>query len=222
MSNLKISLVLLSTVIIFLTFACGKKSITVSLSPSKVITKTKQKGEHNETTCVISTCLSTMGHGCEFNPTDGRVRVGYSNSYDPGTDPCNCWEYLNCAWRAYVKFDFSTLPSTDVIAAKLSWTSTTNRGSGDSLVNDPTCAKNLFVATEPWGKYAISGDPLAGEDFSKSISIGDTVRGWVSGSIQNNGLFFVGPKEKFGSENNDQCETTMDNFKLDVIVTVPK
>jgi hypothetical protein len=216
----KILIISVSIIIVSLTFGCGKKIVTVTLQPSDIATKAK--GDHDSGDACLSGCLFTMGTACTTNPGPGKALVGYSNSYDPGTQPCPCWEWADCAWRAYVKFDFSPLPSKEVVGANLKWKTRTNIQEGGVATNEGNCAKQIFIAKEPWSPYAISGDPLSGEYFQGNLEIGAIARDWVSGAIENHGLFFVGPNEKLQPKSHDECKTTLSDFMLDVRVAVPK
>jgi len=166
-------------------------------------------------------CFATMGTSCEFQlPPDDSTVVGFSHSYDPGTEPCPCWEYANCVYRGYVRFDLSVLQGKGIGLAHLKWHSTTRKSYGDTASNAGTCVAKVFIALEPW-KYDtfITGEDLT-TDWPEGVAdVSSIVRDWMSGARPNYGFFFVGPDENLNYKNNDECLTIMENLRLEVLVS---
>jgi hypothetical protein len=205
---------------------CGKKFVTVQLTPSKVLS-TYDNNHHDEEDFACGPCGITAIVGCgDFNmplePDSKPVMVGYHNVFNAGTQPCDCWAWRSCAFRGYMMFDFATLPTPDVFSATLKWNAKTEKNVGGTAASDPPCIQDLYVAQAPWGPYKIPGDSLVIVDKLSPVDVGHQVRQWVKGQVPNYGFFVVGPSEAFASKSKDQCVTQLSNIKLDVTVTVPK
>lgn len=169
-------------------------------------------------------CVATMGTSCSVQlPGDDSTIVGYSHNYDPGTQPCRCWEYANCAYRGYVGFDLAALKGKGIVAANLKWHSSTQKSIGDSASNAGTCLKTVYIALEPWQTNALTqGEKLNFDSPDGDINVSSTVRDWMSGARPNYGFFFVGPDENLDVKNNDTCLTILENLRLEVVVSVNK
>jgi hypothetical protein len=187
--------------------------------------------KHNEADWACGTaCFPTHGTSCNPGLTaDDSTIVGYSHSHDGGTWPCPCWWYVNCAYRGYVGFNVSQLKQTGIVSATLKWDPITQRGVGGTATNVGNCIAKVYVATEAWQKErTVAGEEIpwvfTGEADPKpgDLNVSQTVRGWLNGTQANYGFFFVGPNEDVNEKNNNRCLTTMNNLRLEAIISVDK
>lgn len=212
-----------------LTAGCNRTLQTIVIKPdSKRFVYWHTGSGHNEWTCGVGPCVATMGTNCDPGLTkDDSTLVGYSHHYDPGTQPCPCWEYVDCAYRGYVGFDVSKLKQTGIVSATLKWEPTTQRSTGDAVSNSGNCIAKVYQATETWQK----GRTTAGEEIpwlftgetdlrAGELNVSQTVRGWLNSTQPNYGFFFVGPNENVDEKNNNECLTTMYNLRLEAIISV--
>jgi len=209
---------------------CGKKLVTTTLFASKVATTNKHDGDSNDFACGTPCGLgNVLGESCE--PGDfllipgesNSALAGYDNFYDAGTQPCPCWAWGDCIWRAYAKFDLSSLPSKDVVGAHLTWKSKSKVHYSGVATNETWCPLKIYIANEPWGKYSINSDEFSTSSFGNvGVEVGGIVRDWVNGKTPNNGIFFVGPDEQLKAKSNDKCYTQLYQIKLEVINAVKK
>jgi hypothetical protein len=218
-------------ILVLCAFIAGcKKLVTTSLYATDVLTTGKPASDSNDVACVVSACPKVGDTSCTISPDwiliPGQpysALVGYHNYYNPGTKPCACWSWGDCAWRAYAKFDLSSLPSKDVVGAHLTWKSKSKVHYTDVATNETWCTLKIYIANEPWGKYSIAGDQFATASLGNvGVEIGGIVRDWVSGKQSNYGIFFVGPNEQLKAESNDICYTQLYDIKLDVTNSVSK
>jgi hypothetical protein len=171
------------------------------------------------------TCFYTLGRSCNVQlPGNDSTVVGYSHTYDPGTQPCRCWEYVNCAYRGYVGFNTDALKNHGIVTARLTWTDDTAKSYGGSVSNEPSCIKSIYYATEPWKtdsktKGEFVGDYSPGGSSAASFDVAPTIRGWVNGTLPNHGFFFVGFNENVNEKNNDRCMTILSNLRLEVVTS---
>jgi len=213
-----------------LNVGCKKEFKTVVIEPdSKRFWYGKTQSDHNNSTCIVGSCFSTMGTNCDPGLTeDDSTIVGYSHRYDSGTQPCPCWEYVNCAYRGYVGFNVSKLKQAGLGAATLKWDPSTERSLGSNGINTGNCIAKIYRATEPWQTERAT----AGEEISswgtgdinppEGIDVSDTVRGWLNGTQANYGFFFVGPNENVNEKNNNKCLTRIHNLRLEALISVDK
>lgn len=214
-----------------LNVGCSKELKTVIIKPDSKRFWYADSGNGEATSaCVIGSCFQNHGTGCDPGLTaDDSTIVGYAHRYDPGTQPCPCWWYVNCAYRGYVGFDVSALKQTGIVSATLKWEPSTQLSLGDTAANVGNCIAKIYQATEPWQKerttagedlgWAFTGEanPKPGE-----INVSQTVRSWLNGTQPNYGFFFVGPNENVHEKNNNSCLTTMYNLRLEAIISVDK
>jgi hypothetical protein len=211
------------------------KLVTITLYPTENSVAVKQNYDHNAMAC-LTDCGSHSWPACPFTaPTKQISKVGYSNNYDAGTQPCACWSLHDCAWRGYFGFDFSPLPSKKVVAATLHFTADIHQSEGNIAPGGTaTCTIKLYKANEPFsGKYGTAGDlistPIDVKDgeYSPSVGfptatvdlqIGSEVIKWVNGQEPNYGMFLIGPKESVTDQNNDHCILDIKGLSLNVIV----
>lgn len=199
---------------------CQKQLQKATLPPIEVSTNLKGDQDDNIKGTIYCDIDDLKGTSCLFdhhklNIDPLAVLVGYRNTYDPGTQPMPCWQWHDCIWRGYIKFEPKGFK--DVVSATLRW-NTATKGSAQ------TCAKQLFIANEPWDKdkYTISGEEIVttGGLDKGEIQIGPIVRDWVTGKRPNHGLFFVGPNEKLESKTNKECRTQLSKFSLEITYSV--
>jgi hypothetical protein len=213
-----------------LNVSCTKQLRTVVIKPdSKRFYYYTKKADEATTACLITACFHSHGTSCDPQLTaDDSTIVGYSHTYDPGTQPCPCWWYVNCAYRGYVGFNASTLPQTGIVSATLKWDPSTVLWIGDTAAATGNCIYKIYRATEQWQTGRVTaGEEISweftGEANSKpgEINVSQTVRGWLNGTQPNYGFFFVGPNENVDERNNNRCLTTMINLRLEVITAAP-
>lgn len=88
---------------------CQKQLQKVTLSPIEVFTS--NKGDNNNNAGDLWCDIGYLkGTSCQFdhykiNSDPLAVLVGYHNSYDSGTPPLACWQWSDCTWRGYIKFN---------------------------------------------------------------------------------------------------------------------
>lgn len=210
---------------------CTREFKTIVIKPdSKRFVNWKSGNGHNNSTCVIGSCLATMGTNCDPELTeDDSTIVGYSHRYNAGTQPCACWEYVDCAYRGHVGFNVSQLKQVGLGAATLKWDPITEISAGETATNSGNCIAKIYRATEPWEKEKTtagveisSWDTGAGINPPTGINVSDTVRSWLNGTHPNYGFFFVGPNENVHEKNNNRCLTRMKNLRLEVLISVDK
>jgi len=229
---MKTSIKFLSIILVFCVFTggCGKKLVTTTLYATDILTTQKHNGDNNDLACGTPCGLSNLlGESCDpdgfllIPGESNSALVGYDNFYDAGTQPCPCWAWGDCAWRAYIKFDLTSLPSKDVVGAQLSWKSKSKVHYTEVATNETWCPLKIYVAGEPWGAYSVAGDQFSTSSFGYlGVEIGGIVRDWVNGKNPNYGIFFVGPDEQLKAKSNDKCYSQLYQIKLDVINAVKK
>lgn len=204
---------------------CGKTFKQVQLTPSKVATTINQKSGHEDLVCGTP-CVNNVPVGCNLENSmlenvPSSVLVGHSAAFNPGTPPCDCWNWVSCSFRGYVQFDMAPLPAPDVMSASLSWGWKTEKA-GRVASNDGFCAADLYVAEAPWGPYKIAGSSLGVTNMQKPIDVSNQVRQWAKNQLPNFGFFLVGPNESLPAKSKEACMTQVENIKLDLLVAVPK
>lgn len=158
------------------------------------------------------------------DPGAGSVMVGYTNFYDPGTEPFPCYESIIHLFRGMVLFDLSDLRGRTIERAELSF-----RTSQAPIAHrTPSC-----IESNPFDLYTLSRDWAAGfrdghipygatAGVMGAASAGGytrdltgLVRQWVGGSLPNYGLVLVGRGE--GAQvANAACVTRASGFSLRV------
>lgn len=168
--------------------------------------------------------LRTRGTGPTItDPGAGSVMYGYSNSYDPGTEPLPCWEKIDHTFRGMVLFDLSDLRGKTIERAVLSFRVLHLPPSWRlSCGSDPL--SNLYTLSQDWSagfrEGHISHGAAAGvmgewgiDGYTRDIS--DLVRQWVSGRLPNYGLVLVGRDETYRKAT-DVCVSHASGFSLRV------
>lgn len=229
--NIKLFPLFLILVITILISSCGKKLVTTTLSPSEIFQG--EDGDEDNSDAVYCIGLNKMGT-CEDNSVESigqgaPVTVGFQNFYDPGTEPAPCWEWVDCIWRAYVKFDFNALPSKDIVSGRLIWKSGVHQHIEGIASNISECKIALYTASQQWSKYKITGEKIADVVVSSALAAPNTVTvnakillDWAKGLQPNYGFFFVGPNEQLKAKDKESCYAELSDIKLEVITAVKK
>jgi hypothetical protein len=222
-----------------LIISCNGGLYKMTLYPSKVETKAKGDDDNNTTaSCGVIPTPFTCGidhlHGTaclpkgSIDPAKEPVGVGFGHYYDPGTQPCPCWQWVNCVYRGFVKFDLSQLQNKGVASAVLKWDNNPEIKS-DTIAwpQGEDCIKAVAVAETDWNSFSIPGEYLGGNPSSAG-SLGQhevvtaTIIDWLNGEMQNNGWFFVGENEKLGEKDNNDCKANLSNIRLELLVNDKK
>jgi len=166
---------------------------TITLQPDQFQSRDFSENDAAVYSCFPATCFHDHGLACPQEvDTDIKLQVGHRHNYDNGTEPCNCWHYVDCVYRGGVSFDLSQLSGKSVVGAKLKWN---EKGK---------CATRLFTPSAPWSQFDLvtSEEIITGWDENTStgagqIEVGPEVRGWVDGTMPNRGFLFIGDHHEF-------------------------
>ena len=208
---------------------CDTKIETVELSPLALGTLTKLDGgvSFNIFNCSGSDCGLFESPGL----LTGAAKVGYFRE-----NLCGCW--LSSAKRGLVSFDVSLLSASadEITGATLEYDSKTiliEPGIAQTCCWDDMVA-SIWVVQEPWaGSYGDESfeiaaewwtDTIAFENSStvhKSVGVTEIVKDWLSGAQPNLGILFVGRDESLPANQSREQMTTLNNFKLKVLIAVP-
>lgn len=178
--------------------------------------------------------LGTCGVGVfGTKPPDlasGQALVGFSNSYDPGTQPLPCEESLSEVYRGVVRFDLSSvrkIKGVVVESANFNYrvvSSVFCSSAGGRCVTDRrNCVSEVLAATvDVRGRGSVPGDVPAGDSyrFGSGGDVSSLVRDWVTGARPNFGFVLKGPDETYAT-NNAACYSTLSGFTLTVKVIAP-
>jgi hypothetical protein len=228
--NIKSFLIFLLLVLAIIVSGC-KKLVTVTLSPSNI--SQGEDGNDGTNNAIYCTGLNQLGTckdgGVNSIALGNPVKVGFQNFYDPGTKPAPCWAWADCIWRAYVKFDFNTLPSKDIVAGRFIWNSGVHQHIDGVASNFSQCKLALYTANQQWSKYKITGEKIADIVVNSAIASPDVVQintktllGWAKGQQPNFGFFFVGPNEQVKEKDTESCYVDLSNLKLEITTAVNK
>ncbi len=223
-----------------LVISCNGGLKKVTLHPIKTETKAIPGNDKNDT-CFVGgfipipfPCpLSKHGTGCgptgiSSGSNHDPVGVGFTHFYDSGTNPCACWEYINCIFRGYVKFNVSSLKGMGIASAELKWSNSPKLQSHTiAWEQGEDCIKSIAIANTDWNEYEIPGDFLQGNPAASPLSdskivVTHTVIEWINGQRENNGWFFVGEDEELGVRNNNDCKAILSNLRLEVLASDKK
>jgi hypothetical protein len=219
--------------IAMLVASCHKpaKLVKMTLIPSVNIVKHNDANDSNTAACGV--ICPAYGTGCAVPPTVQTSQVGYSYNYDAGTQPCACWNWVDCAWRAYFKFDLNMLPSKKVVDAVLHFKVDKIHMSEEGWqTNYAECTVKLYVANEEdkYGQYTIAGDywhtftlntgPSGGPGNVVDFDVEPTVAKWAVGQQPNHGMFLVGPNESLEEKVNKQCWVELSEISLKATVNM--
>lgn len=226
--------------LLLLIVSCNGGLKTVTLYPVKTETKTKGKDDNNDfascgpiptpVTCGIDHLHGTgcFPKGISSGPTHDPVAAGFGRYYDPGTQPCPCWQYVNCIYRGYVKFDVSNLKGMGIASAVLKWSNNPEIKS-DTIAwgKGEDCIKSIAIADTDWNAYSVPGEFLQGNPSAPSLKdsklvVTQTVLQWINGQRENHGWFFVGESESLGVKDNNDCKAVLSNMRLEVLASDKK
>ena len=229
----------LSTLIFMvLIISCNGPLYKMTLYPSQVETKAKGDTDWNESvscgpiptpvTCDID---DLKGAAClpegSVDPAKEPVGVGYDHYYDPGTQPCPCWQWVNCVYRGFVRFDMSQLQKKGVASAVLKWNDNPEIKGSIAPAQGDDCVKAVAIAETDWNDFSIPGEFLGGNpslatSTGPQVIVTNTVIEWLNGQKENFGWFFVGENEKLGVKNNNDCKSNLSNLRLELLVNDKK
>ena len=201
---------------------------TITLQPDELASREFNENDGAVYSCFPQTCFHREGRKCPDGGvnTDVMLKVGHSHTYNNGTEPCNCWHYVNCVFRGGVSFDLDQLSGKNIVGAQLKWTS-----KGE-------CATRLFTPSLPWSHFdlSVSEEIVTNWDGNTptgagEIEVGPDVRQWVEGTMPNRGFLFVGdhhgfPHKKWIEQSAEigppaflQCISGVDGLSLVVLYT---
>lgn len=218
-----------------LLMSCNGGLYKMTLYPSKVETKAKGGNDNNDTaSCgpipTPVTCGIEHLHGTaclpkgSVDPAKEPVGVGFGHYYDPGTQPCPCWQWVNCVYRGFVKFDLSQLKNKGIASAVLTWDNKPEvKSDTTAWPQGEDCIKAVAIAETDWNAFSIPGEYLGGNPSSagplgQHETVTATVIDWLNGTKENHGWFFVGENEKIGEKDNNDCKANLSNIRLELLV----
>jgi len=205
------------------------KLITVQLEPVVVAQDCTSDHDEASSACGFPCGLAKYGLACvgsegvvpanslkEFtNPVVPPV-VGWGDSYDDGTEPCPCWEWVSTFSRGYVRFDLTKLvgPVQSIESSAVSWK--TNRLKGGS---SKSCVKSLYEATGPWKRGATPVQLLFENLDTAAISGGyygvtKQAVSWWANPNENYGLMFEPSRAKTLPKSNSDCADSLEDLRL--------
>lgn len=235
----KIYLYSASILLILTVSSCNGNLKKLTIIPSKVETKAQGDDDNNNTvSCgIIPTPISCgvdhlHGTAClpegSVDPAKEPVGVGFGHYYDPGTQPCPCWQWVNCVYRGYVKFDMWALQNKGIASAVLKWDNNPEIKS-DTIAwpQGEDCVRAVAIAETEWDKFSIPGEFIQGNPSSVTpggagVVVTNTVIQWLNGQKENFGWFFVGENEKLGVKDNNDCKANLSNIRLELLVNDKK
>lgn len=214
--------------LVFLTvfsFSCTKTE-TTTFRPSDVAQDCTSDNDHSD---AVYCSLASMGLACsaesgvvpanslkKFSKPFPAPFVGWGDSYDPGTQPFPCWEWVSTYSRGYIKFNVGTLIDLEEItSASLSWT--TKRVKGGT--QDKACLKNLYEATGPWVRGNTPAIPLVNNLDTTAVHGGyygvvNQVKKWIKNPDQNFGFMIEPSRLNTVAESNSDCIDSLQDIKL--------
>lgn len=173
-------------------FSC-KKINTVTLQPADMNSMEFNENDSATYSCFPATCFNRWGTKCvEKVDTETKLQVGHRHVYHHGTDPCNCWRYVDCVYRGGVAFDMDQFSGKSIVGATLKWD---EKG---------VCATRLFAPSAPWGNFALVSTEEIVTNWDENtpagpgeIDVSEDVRAWVNGTLPNRGFLFIGDHHGF-------------------------
>jgi len=224
---------LLLLVMALMVGGCAKDLITLHLSPDILAQDCTKDEDRNLWTCGTPSCtgMPKFFTGCNSSignlpekstdPSNPLV-VGWFDRYDPGTEPCPCWEWVSHFQRGFVRFNLSNLQLQgnayveSIESAALSWK--TKKIEGDS---SKACIKALYEATGPWKKGKTPVKLLFNDLDTKAKNGGyygvtKQVKRWWEHPNENYGLMFWPSRAKTVDKSNSRCEDSLKDIRLTV------
>jgi hypothetical protein len=223
--------------------SCNKKPAElkwISLVPAKVATAVNKDYRHHKEPSSAPGCkptkkdFSCYGHyGVQPDATgDSPVAVGLYHDYykvsghilglDTGIG--ECLERVNCVYRGLLWFDLNQLPSKKVVSAKLKYAQNLDIHSDATKWSaNEDCIANLGILESQWGGFDLPADftgDVSASGTGDGIQVGNIVRKWADGSIENNGFLLIGPKEGIPKNDDDRCVATLNTIRLEVQVNL--
>lgn len=162
-------------------------------------------------------CTSVHGTGPDPWPETG-VLVGYSDYYEPGTEPFPCREKIDYAYRGAVRFDLTGLPgliTSAILHSRLVSTTYPQYGIGSSM----SCVDSLGIAVDDWTqpdyRNFFPAEDLVSFDGNGTIDVTSTAIQWQTSRRENFGFILVGKDESF-ADKTEVCLSVLDDFVLEV------
>jgi hypothetical protein len=143
--------------------------------------------------------LSTTGAHHEFTPGKGEALVGYVNFYDPGTEPAPCWEKIDHAYRAQVRFKSGWMdkyrhgPIAGFYHAYLTFGVRGGMRSENGVAYERglwSAAAWLGVLTSPWSTAGEDGRHRQGDSFTPASFRRKLATGTATGGVRVSPLSF--------------------------------
>jgi hypothetical protein len=149
---------------------------------------------------------------------------GWSDDYDPGSQPMACPWWISNFSLAYVKFDIKQGADTaaikgggktqDVASAFLAWETKRIKGN-----QEEACIKNLHIATGPW---VINQTPTAlvvdNLDLKAPkigfVGVTPQAKNWLANPAQNFGFVIEPSRASTASYSDAKCMEALQNLRL--------
>jgi len=223
--KMRIWLLLLSAIA-----SAGCAMETTVLKPSSIAQDCTSANDHNNP--VYPCPLPTMGAACTdsqggvlpanslkmFTPPFISPVSGWGDSYDAGTEPAPCWEWVSTFSRAYVRFDLAFWPGTveSIESASLSWK--TKRLKGDSA---NACIKYLYEATGPWKRGETPANLLFDNLDATAVNGGfygvvEQAKKWFANPATNFGFMIEPSRASTKAKSNSDCLESLEDLRLTV------
>lgn len=221
------SIKVLLLIIIFIVFfySCTKME-TTTFTPVEVAQDCTSDNDHSD---AVYCSFAKMGLGCsaetgavyanslqKFNKPYPAPFIGWGDSYEPGTAPFPCWEWVSTFSRGYLKFDVGILTDPEqIVSASLNWTTKRERGG----TQGKACLKNLYEATGPWERGKTPGVILVNNLDTTAVQGGyygvvDQVKKWSKHPDQNFGFMIEPSRTKTVAKSNSDCIDSLRDVKL--------
>lgn len=147
--------VILAAALLVLLSGCGATLETITVHPTTLRTFLATASDRATFSCFPVSCgLNTSGTGKSTTPS--QVSVGFDASYDPGTLPCNCWEWNSIASRGGVLFNTFKIPQKFTTAILVLVPTDVNRIEGSSASNDESgTISAIYLPQASWWGGAV-------------------------------------------------------------------
>jgi hypothetical protein len=181
-----------------------------------------------DSTNPLGTCgLNVVGVGPPESISAGSTLVGFTNYYDPGTNPFPCRLSSDEVFRGVVRFDLSLIQKMkpDFVESAhfnyvISKSVFCSSSAGRCVTDRRNCVAEALVSTiDVRGKSQVPGDLPHGDSygFGPSGDVTSVVREWINGTTRNFGFVLKGVDESYAT-NNTACYSVLSNFTLTVKV----
>ncbi|MGR9101294.1 MAG: hypothetical protein ACU826_12075 [Gammaproteobacteria bacterium] len=221
---------ILLVVTIFASVGCSNV-VTVHLDP--VVTAQDCTSDNNSATTACFTPCGIAKFGLACSASKGVVAadslkkftnpvlppvIGWGDSYDDGTAPCPCWEWVSTFSRGYALFDLTKLvgPVESIESASLSWKTKRLKGNSSN-----SCVKSLYEATGPWKRGSTPTKLLYQNLDTTAIKGGyygmtKQAMNWWKNPDENFGLMFEPSRANTVAESNSDCTESLEGLSLTV------